>query len=422
MQYVWQHRLLLQTDLHTVDGRKVSIIDPGRLNTGSGPDFFNAKVNIGSDMWAGDVEIHVRASDWHRHGHDGNPAYDSVVLHVVDSDDDAVRRSNGEVIPQMVMRCAPDFHVKYASLVDRSDIDLPCTSLLRATDSLHVNDWLTAMAYERLYDKADRLTTTVEALTGDWEAATYILLARSLGFGTNSDPMERLAKGLPLQFLRKHADSVTAIEALLFGQGGFLNTAPADDPYVALLQREYKFFAHKFGLQPMVSPGWRTGRMRPANQPHRRVAVLASLICTGKWLVDSIIRAESPEEIITFFRPEMSEYWHTHYSFGSEPSRGYTTLSRASAIVLVINVAIPLMMAYGLSHGLNELCDKAVEWLCALPPESNHIISLFADAGIKAGNAFASQALIQVRRQYCERHACMYCRMGHRLLASHARR
>lgn len=422
MQYVWQHRLLLSSDLHTVDGRVVHVIDPGRLNTDAGPDFFNAKVKIGDRLWAGDVEIHVRASDWHRHGHDGNPAYDSVVLHVVDYDDIFINRSNGEQIPQMVMRCAPEFHRSYAALVNRADAELPCAPHLAEFQRIYVTDWLSALAYERMYVKSDRFLDTLTRLRGDWEEALYITLARALGFGTNAEPMERLAQSVPLQFLRKHADAASAIEALLFGQAGMLDGAPISDPYVAQLKREHAFFAHKFCLSPLQPLGWKMGRMRPQNLPYRRVALLASLISSDFRLVRRIIELEDVEDAIKLFSARLTGYWARHYTFGAETQRPIDTLSRSSAILLVINVAVPLLMAYGTTHGESRFTERAAEWLTKLPAESNSIITLFAAAGLRAPDALTSQALIQLRREYCEKRRCIFCRFGHRLLAAKARR
>ncbi len=422
MQYVWQHRLLLQTDLATVGGERISIVDPGTLNRDSGPDFFNAKVNIGGRMWAGDVEIHVRASDWHRHGHDGDPAYDSVVLHVVERDDTCVRRPNGEVIPQMVMRCAPEFHRSYADLVDRSDIDLPCAPFIGTFSPLHRADWLCSLAFERLYAKADRMLGLLDTYTGDWEQVAYIMLARALGFGKNSDAMERLARSVPLHFLRKHADSAASIEALFFGQSGFLDTAPASDPYVEQLRREYGFLARKFSLKAPESPGWKMGRMRPPNLPHRRIASLASMVAGDFRIVARLLGMRDPEEAIEYFRAPLDGYWASHFTFGVPASRPSETMSRASAVILVINVVAPLFVAYGSTHGDDALISRAVEWLQLLPPESNSVISMFDRAGIPARDAFATQALLQLRRAYCEPHRCLYCRLGHTLLATRALR
>lgn len=422
MQYVWQHRLLVQTDLVTVDGRKLTIIDPGRLNTDAGPDFFNAKVRIGDHLWVGDVEVHVRASDWHRHRHDGDRAYDSVVLHVVERDDTEVCRSNGEVIPQMQLRCSPDFHLRYHELVDRADIDLPCATEIPAVAPIHVSDWLTALAYERVYSKTDHIEELLKLYAGDWEQTCYVILARALGFSTNSEPMERLAMSLPLHFLRKHSDSPVAIEALLFGQGGFLDKAPDSDPYVGELVREHRFFAHKFSLKPLQPLGWKMARMRPHNFPHRRIALLARLVTSDFRLVSRIVRATSVEELREIFNQPLTGYWANHFTFGPGSERSYESLSRSSVDILLINVAIPIMVAYGTLHGDDALTERAAGLLQEIPAESNSIVSLFVRAGLPCKDAFTSQALIHLRRKYCEARKCLYCRLGHRLLSARARR
>lgn len=422
MHYVWQYRLVTQADMVTVDGRRVTIIDPGRHNTDAGPDFFNAKVRIGDRMWAGDIEMHIRASDWHRHKHDGDPAYDSVVLHVVDCDDTPIHRSNGEIIPQMTMHCSPQFHQRYSALVDRSDIDLPCARDLPSIPQLHINAWLTALAYERAYAKADSLTEIFTSLSGDWEQATYIILARALGFSVNSEPMQRLARSMPLPFLRKHSDSLTSIEALLFGQATLLPPPGHGDPYADRLVKEYQFLAHKFSLRPMQSPGWKMGRIRPQNLPHRRIATLAQFIANDFRIVSRILKATTPDEVIELLRTPLTGYWAEHFTFGAPGQRTAAAMSRSSATVLVINVAIPLLIAYGTRHGDEAMVQRAFEWLTLLPPESNRIVSMFASAGIPARDAFASQALIQLRRRYCETHSCLFCRIGHRLLSHRAKR
>ncbi|MDE6117303.1 MAG: DUF2851 family protein [Duncaniella sp.] len=422
MQYVWQHRLLLHNDMTTVDGRHIAVIDPGRLNTDAGPDFFNAKVRIGDNMWVGDVEIHVRASDWHRHNHDGDPAYNSVILHVVDRDDAQIRRPNGEVIPQMTMNCDREFHIRYHQLVDRADLDLPCAAEIPSIPSLYLTDWLTGLAYERMHAKADHIMELLQEYTGDWEQTCYIVLARALGFSTNSEPMERLAKSLPLRFLRKHSDSLTTLEALFFGQAGLLDKAPAHDPYVTQLIREHSFFAHKFSLRPLQPLGWKMARMRPHNFPHRRIALLALLVSGDFRPVHRIIAMKPTEEALQFFTRPLTGYWANHFTFSPGSERTYETLSKASAASLIINVAVPLMIAYGNAHGDEVLAQRGIEWLQQLPSENNSIVTLFGNAGIRSTNAFTSQALIQLRRNYCEKRKCLYCRLGHRLLATQAKR
>ncbi len=422
MQYVWQHRLLVQNDLHTTDGRRVVIIDPGLLNTASGPDFFNAKVEIGGHIWAGDVEIHVRASDWHRHHHDSDPAYDSVVLHVVDNDDASIARRNGEVIPQMVMRCEKDFHRSYAALTDRAASDLPCRDWIASLPSIHLTDWVGALAYERAYFKADRMLELLEEYSGNWEEVIYVTLARALGFGTNAEPMERLARSLPLSILRKHADDPTVIEALMFGQAGLLDHAPSDDPYVVTLRREHAFHAAKFGLRPLQPLGWKMSGMRPQGFPYRRIARLAQFVCEDSRFASRLLSTTDVEEIVGWFCRPVSGYWAFHYTFGSRTATEITAMGKPSAYGMVINVVVPLMVAYGIKRGDDRSIERAVDMLQSLPSEKNVITDLFGKAGLKSRDAFTSQALIHLRRMYCEPKRCLFCRIGHRMLAASARR
>lgn len=424
MQYVWQHRIWPQTNIRTVDGRRLQIIDPGLINTGSGPDFFNAKVVIDGRTWVGDVEIHVRASDWHRHGHDGDRAYDSVILHVVDRDDTIIRRSNGEEIPQMQMTCTPDFNARYNELVLRADRDLPCASRIPAIPSLYLTDWLQALAFERIYEKTDRINNLLERTGGDWESTCYITIARSLGFGTNGDAFERLALSLPLMFVGKHSDSLFAIEALLFGQSGLLDSAPAADDYASRLKQEYTFMAHKFGLrQPVGGLPWKMRGTRPANFPHRRIATLAAMLYGGFRMMSRILDIRTIDDARRLFNPELTGYWTNHYSFSAPSGRTSSgELSASTLAGLIINSVVPLQYAYGIATHCDTLTDSAIELLESLPAERNTIVELFGRAGIKARDAFTSQALIQLRRSYCETRKCLYCRIGHRMLTAAVQR
>lgn len=423
MQYVWQHRLWPQRRMSTVDGRQVTVIDPGRLNRSSGPDFFNAKIKIGSQMWAGDVEIHVRASDWHRHGHDGDAAYDSVILHVVGRDDVPIRRRNGEIIPQMLMDCSTAIHEQYMSLTGRSDLDMPCADTVRAMQPLYVADWLTTLLMERLYEKSDRIEALLKRTAGDWESACYVTVARALGFGLNAEPMERLALSLPLNLLFKHTDSPLAVEALFFGMSGLLDQAPADEPYVAQLRSEFGFLSKKFGLRPSGALGWKTGGMRPASSPHRRIATLAAMVFSGFRIMGDLTSVATEEDAARLFDITLSGFWQSHYTFNHAntcpPPRA---LSRASVSILIINVVAPMIMAYGLARGDEEAPSRAVELLEQLRPENNYIVSMAGRAGIIARSAADSQALIQLRRGYCEQRKCLYCRFGRRMLSEAAAR
>lgn len=427
MQYVWHHRLWPATyKLATIAGEPVEVVDQGTLNTGPGPDFFNAKIKIGAQMWVGDVEVHVRASDWYRHGHQNDEAYKSVILHIVDRSDREVNRPGSlEIIPQMVLPCSPELYQRCSELIDRSDIDLPCADTLRSLPSIYVTDWFSSLGFERLYDKAGRVTDLLKRFNGDWERVCYIILARALGFGTNSDLMERTMESLPLQVVSKHADSLLKCEALLLGQAGLIDGGDRSIGYVKRLEEEYKFLKLKFGLKPIESPRWRLGT-RPGNFPHRRLALLAHFLHTGEPLLQRLLSLETADDIRRFFNRELTGHWALHYNLGpgTFPYEHTPLMSSSTLDLLIINTINPIRVAYGLTHDSDpgEAVNEAVELLETLPPERNRLVSVFQQAGMRCDDAFISQAMIQLRRQYCETHKCLYCRFGHRALSGQALR
>ena len=287
---------------------------------------------------------------------------------------------------------------------------------------LYLRDWLDTLAYERIYDKSDRIHQLLQRYSGDWESTCYATVARCLGFGVNGEPFEPLALSLPLIFLGKHSDSITAIEALLFGQSGLLDTASHNDDYVQRLRNEYTFLAHKFGLRAPQSLGWKMSRMRPGNFPHRRIATLAAMLHGGFRMLARILKVTDLTEAESLFTPTLTGYWANHYNFGTPSPNTPSALSCTSIQGLVINAVVPLQFAYGMTHDDSELTDRAITLLQYIPAERNSIVELFTRNGIKISDAFSSQALIQLRRQYCETRKCLYCRIGHRMLAAQARR
>ena len=281
MQYVWKHRLWRSEDMVTNTGKKVRVVDPGLLNTDAGPDFFNAKIEIDGHMWVGNVEMHYRATDWKRHHHDSDKAYDSVILHVVAKDDAPVRRTNGELIPQLVLEVSPQFNADYASLVGAT-IEVPCATKIKQVPHLTSVEWVEGLAFERLHGKVERIHQLLDSFNGSWEDVCYVTLARNFGFGINNDAFERLARRTPLRLLGKHSDSVLQIEALLFGQAGMLDAQkPGMDSYYNQLCTEYAFLSNKFQLTPMERESWKLFRIRPQNFPYRRIAMLAQFIEGG---------------------------------------------------------------------------------------------------------------------------------------------
>lgn len=419
MHYVWQHKLWTGADMTTVDGRRLRVIDPGLHNSDAGPDFFNAKIIIGDRLWCGNVEIHVRASDWMRHNHHTDPAYDSVILHVVAVDDMRISRSDGREIDQTVMTCTPDFSRRYAELVDSGGADrLSCAGELQSVPSIYIHDWLTSLGYERLNDKSERIAALAERFNGSWADALYVTLARALGFGVNSDAFERLALATPLHCLMRHRDSQVTVEGTLFGQAGFLDNPPDTCHYVTRMQQEYEFMRSKFGLQRPQTLGWRMARMRPNNFPHRRIATLAAMICSGFRIGADIFSVTGESDARSLFDISLTGYWSRRYNFTAESSPTVKALSQDSVTVLIINVVAPMLYAYGLAYGDTAMRERAVALLHSLAAERNSVVRLCQDAGMACDNAFTSQAMIQLRRAYCEPRKCLYCRIGHRLLAA----
>lgn len=420
MYYIWKHRLWGVKPLTTNDGVPIRVIDPGLQNTDSGPDFFNAKIEIGGKLWVGNVEIHVRASDWKRHHHDSDKSYDNVILHVVDKDDAPVYRSTGERIPQMVLACSPRFSESYSQLVG-SENEISCKPQIKDVPRLILTEWTEALAFERLLGKVDRLKDLLEQFCGSWEDVCYVTLSRNLGFGINNDAFERLARRTPLRLLEKHSDSLLQVEAMLMGQAGLLD-GDNNDTYYSQLQREYAFLANKYSLSAMESHSWKLFRIRPQNFPYRRIAMLARFVENGGFkLMQEIIDARGDEKRLReLFSINLNGYWANHFTFGKPHENGAKALSNSSIDIILINTVAPLYYAYGTMTDSYEMTDCAIRLLEQLKPEKNSIVDNFVLAGVECPDALTSQALIQLKRGYCEAKKCIYCKIGHYLLSKAA--
>lgn len=411
MQYAWQHRLLKSADMVSTDGFGVEIIDPGWINTDAGPDFFNAKIRIGQRIWAGNIEIHQRASDWFRHGHHTDPAYDSVILHVVAADDMQAVTLSGRAVRQIVMSCDSRITALYNTLLSEGTLDLVCAQVIPSADRLLIDSWTDTLAYGRVQDKADRFNRYLAATGNDIDQAIFATVARALGFGHNSEPLERLALETPLRILRKHADSRLAIEAILLGQAGLIPDRPSG-AYAESLRNEYLFMARKFSLTPLRGLVWKMSRMRPRNFPHRRIATLAALVSDGFRLMSRITDCRTPDDCRRLFDVSLTGYWATACSLTAPGGASPAALSRQSLDSLAVNAVVPVLYAVGCLRADDAMCERAFEILRALPPERNSIVTLFERAGIRCDDAYTSQALIQLRRVYCEQRKCFFCRIG----------
>lgn len=421
-QLLWARRML-GLPLTLINGERVKVIDPGTLNRNSGPDFFNAKVKIGGKTWAGNIEIHMKASDWHRHGHDNDSAYNNVILHVVAVSDTIIVRGDGSEIPQLAVSLPKNFYETFAYLTS-SVPEVRCASRIHEVDSIRRTDWLESLTLERIQQKVARIEEILRDRNGDWNAACFMTLARGLGFGLNSLPFEMLANSISLNHLRRHTDNILQMEAIFFGQAGLLDPMlNRDDQRYQLMCREYLFLARKYGLHPIPRSCWKFARTRPQNLPYRRIALLAKGMAETPDLLNKIIHSGGDEEKLrSLFQWNVDPYWSRRLTFGGagQGQANPPSLSEASINILLINVVVPLLYAYALLHSDHELKESAVNLLLVLPPEHNAIVKAWQQLGFSPKDAAGSQALIHLRKEYCDRHECLRCRFGCRLLCKEA--
>ncbi|MCG0227797.1 DUF2851 family protein [Phocaeicola vulgatus] len=414
LHYVWKHKIFPLKELKTTTGQQVEVIDTGLANTDADPDFFNAKLKLDGVLWIGNIEIHERSSDWFKHGHHADAGYNSVILHIASEIDTEISRSNGERIPQIQLICPEAVRTNYKELLE-TDSYPPCYRIIPSLPPFTAHSWMTALQMERFEQKATLLNERLKRCQGNWEDAFFITLARNFGFGLNGDAFETWAHRLPFRAVDKHRNDLFQIEAIFFGQAGILEDSDGDGYYLRL-KKEYTYLQHKFGLIPMDASLWRFLRLRPANFPHIRIAQLACLYHRAYGLLSRIMETETLQGVRDILKGGTSEYWLTHYTFGgSSPSRP-KTLSNTSLDLLIINTVVTFLYAYGLHKGNRVLCARAGSFLEELKAENNYITRMWEQCGMKASNAADSQALIQLKKEYCDKKKCLYCRIGYEYL------
>ena len=414
LHYVWKHKIFPLKELKTTTGQQVEVIDTGLANTDAGPDFFNAKLKLDGVLWIGNIEIHERSSDWFKHGHHADTGYNSVILHIASEIDTEISRSNGERIPQIQLICPEAVRTNYKELLE-TDSYPPCYRIIPSLPPFTAHSWMTALQMERFEQKATLLNERLKRCQGNWEDAFFITLARNFGFGLNGDAFETWAHQLPFRAVDKHRNDLFQIEAIFFGQAGILEDSDGDGYYLRL-KKEYIYLQHKFELIPMNTSLWRFLRLRPTNFPHIRIAQLACLYHRAYGLLSRIMETETLQGVRDILKGGTSEYWLTHYTFGgSSPSRP-KTLSNTSLDLLIINTVVTFLYAYGLHKGNPVLCARAGSFLEELKAENNYITRMWEQCGMKASNAADSQALIQLKKEYCDKKKCLYCRIGYEYL------
>ena len=416
LQYIWKHRLFDESDFVTTAGMPVFVIDTGISNTDAGPDFFNAKIQIGDTVWVGNVEIHERSSDWLHHRHQYDKLYDTVILHIIRHHDVDIYRTNGDPIQQAVLSVPAKIEKNIEWLLSR-DTPVSCATCMATISSLHLSSWLSALLMERLERKTNDIFVRLKKNLNDWNEIFYITLIRNFGFDVNSDAFELLAASLPYKLILKHRNNPVQIEALFLGQAGLLNEDLAD-PYYRLLKREYDFLRKKYMLKPVDSFLFKKLRVRPVNFPHIRLAQLAAIWIKHDILFSKIIETEDLSALSKFFKAEPSEYWLTHYCFNKVSGIRKKSIGHHATNVILINTVIPTLFAYGKYTNRPEYCERALRLLEEISPERNSITALFRQLGVSAKNAGDTQAIIQLKREYCEKKKCLYCRIGYRVIGN----
>ena len=399
--------------LQTTTGEPVEVIDAGLPNTNAGPDFFNAKLKIGGTLWVGNIEVHTLASDWMRHGHDKDAAYDNVILHVAETVDCEVFRANGVPVPQLQLPCPDPVRQRYDEL-SHAEIYPPCYSILSSLPKLTVHSWLSALQVERFEQKARVIATRLERCNNHWEDVFFITLARNFGFGLNGDAFEAWASRLPFRAIDKHRDDLFQVEAFFFGQAGLLDEElPDADVYYLKLQKEFRYLQHKFELSvPMTATQWRFLRLRPGNFPHVRLAQLANLYYKERSLFSRIMEADTLEAVRKLLTVTTSPYWEEHFNFRKVSSSREKQVGKNAQNLIIINTVIPFLYAYGLHKADELLCERATGFLESLKAEDNHIIRHWSGAGLPVSTAADSQALLQLQKEYCDKKDCLRCRFG----------
>lgn len=418
LHFLWRTRRFDATALVTTEQQPLHIVQPGTHNTHAGPDFFNARIRLGNTEWAGNVEMHLRSSEWLVHGHHHDAAYDNVILHVVWEDDDPVRRPDGSLVPCLVLRGRVDTSLlqRYQQLL-HEQAWISCAPRILQTPSIIRFNWLDRLTAERLEQKTLALSGYLAATDNHWEESFYRLLAYSFGLKVNGEPFEMLARSLPAVILAKHKHDLFQLEALLFGQAGLLETS-FDEEYPNKLAKEYRFLRHKYSLTPIAGSNWKFLRLRPANFPSVRIAQFAALIHQSSHLLSQILEADSVRAAGRLFQVELTGYWQTHYRFGQVSDKRPKRIGDDFINILALNTLIPTVFLYGKMRHLPDYQAKALRWLDELQPEANAVITGWQDLGIVPRNGCETQALLHLKKHYCDAKRCMECAIGGYLLVA----
>jgi hypothetical protein len=417
LHYVWQFRLHDAVALKTTEGKELKVLHCGFYHTNAGPDFTNAKLIIDDTTWAGQVEIHLKSSDWYLHKHQNDQAYENVVLHVVLEHDTEITRKDGTLLPTLALAGKiPNYLFEnYQNLMAVSQT-FPCAPQIAKVDSFVINSFLSRVLIERFEHKSAEVFERLAQLNGDWDETFYHFMARNFGFKTNALPMQMLAASLPQTLFAKHKNNPLQIEALLFGQAGFL-AGNFKDTYTQQLQQEYGYLKKKYQLNTLDASIWKFLRMRPQNFPSRRLAQFSALIVKSNHLFSKVLEVKNVKELqLLFAELPVHSFWNTHFHLHKVTEAVNTQLGKSSIDNILINTVSLFLFAYGKYTGQENFQTRAFYLLESIAPEKNSIVKRYTDAGVTIENAYQSQALLELSRHYCDHKRCLHCGIGMKIM------
>lgn len=421
LQYIWQHRHFNLSGLETTSGEPLQVLDVGKINPNQGPDFLEGKIKIGNATFVGNIELHVRSSDWNLHRHSADKHYGNIILHVVWQHDSEIKDIKGTQLLTLELQpyVASSLLSHYRLLMENNFSTIACAPFLPKISPIVWLNWKERLAVERLSHKTQRILTALNNTNGNWENVLWQALARNFGLPVNADAFEEMAASIPVQTLAKCKFQPALVEALLFGQAGLLGKGFAQE-YPLQLQKDYRFLAQKYRLHPISKPIL-FARMRPSNFPTVRLAQLSALIVQSSHLFATILDAENIGQLRQIFAVRINDYWLRHYVLEDEPSEPVPKkIGSQMTENIVINTIIPLLFAYGSYKQLQDVKDKALEWLSQLKSENNHILKKWNEVSVQSENALESQSLIELYKNYCTQKRCLECAVGNVVLKEQA--
>lgn len=415
LHYVWQFQNWSDVALYTTNNKRVQVLHAGSINVDAGPDFFNAQIIVGKQRWAGNIEIHIRSSDWYAHNHHQDKRYNAVILHVVWEHDVEVYREDETPIPVLELKgyVAKNLLTNYQQLKDKPTAWIACQDQLASVSKFTIDSWLERVYFERLERKAKELIKDAEQNKYHWEALLFSNLARNFGLKVNGEAFYQMAMSIPFHVVQKCQANSLQLEALFMGQSGLLEDV-IDDVYYKQLQAEFRFLRSKFSLTPIASPP-KFFRLRPYNFPTIRLSQLASLYHANSALFSEWIKGMEITDFYSKYKVKATDYWDSHYNFGVPSTMRSKQLSKSFIDLLLINTLVPLQFVYSNYIG-EENSEAIIALIEQLPAENNSIISNYKKYGVKAENALQSQALLQLYTNYCMPKRCLSCGIGNAIL------